>query len=163
MGEAMMMPLIQDGADEYQRMVDDALHFYSQRVVVPNMISGGQRTMKDIQRANVELETQLHGQVDDLQVDLQRKDQENVDLDQRMNQLREQVDDLQNNLQKKDDELDSFRSRPGATPVTDGVRWVFQEGPRWIPYEPTQAAEIEAAREQGRQDVTIKLPSGVAS
>merc|ERR1712008_119045 len=151
--EAMMMPLIQDGADEYQRMVDDALHFYSQRVVVPNMISGGQRTIKDIQRANVELDKmveQLREQADNLQKDLQQKEIANVALDQRMNQLREQVDDLQNNLQQKDDELDSFRSRPGATPVTDGVRWVFQEGPRWIPYEPTQAAEIEAAREQGR-------------
>jgi len=178
--EAMIMPLIQDGADEYQRMIDNALRFYSLRVT--NAPSGGQRTMKDIQKENIELhktvehlreladnlqnnlqrkeitsvalETELHEQVDALQNDLQTKDKKTVDLDQGVNQLREQIDDLQNIVQKKDDEINSERSRPAC--------WMFKEGHHWIPYKAAQDAEIEAAHQQRRQEVTINLPSGVA-
>merc|ERR1712008_76532 len=106
--------------------------------VVPNITSGGQRTMKDIQRANVELDKvveQLREQIDNLQKDLQKKEIANVALE---TQLHEQVEDLQGDLHRKDDELNSLR-------VTDGVRWMFQEGPHWIAYEPAKAAEIEAA------------------
>lgn len=178
--EAMIMPLIQDGADEYQRMIDNALRFYSLRVT--NAPLGGQRTMKDIQKENVELhktvehlreladnlqnnlqrkeitsvalETELHEQVDALQNNLQTKDEKTVDLDQSVNQLREQIDDLQNIVQKKDDEINSERSRPAC--------WMFKEGHHWIPYKAAQDAEIEAAHQQRHQEVTINLPSGVA-
>lgn len=182
-----MIPLIKDGADKYQRMIDDALHFYSQPAIMPNITSGGQRTMKDIQGANDELgkmveqlreqvnnlqndlknkerantvDTELHGQVRALEKVLKKKDEENFDLEHMEKQLCEQVDHLQKDLQQKDDELNSLRSRPTAAPVASGPSWAFQENTHWIPYEAPQNAEIEAAFQQGHGHVTIQLPSG---
>jgi len=185
--EAMMIPLIKDGADKYQRMIDDALHFYSHPAIMPNITSGGQRTTKDIQGANDELgkmveqlreqvnnlqkdlknkerantvDTELHGQVRALEKVLKKKDEENFDLEHMEKQLCEQVDHLQKDLQQKDDELNSLRSRPTAAPVASGPSWAFQENTHWIPYEAPQNAEIEAAFQQGHGHVTIQLPSG---